>query len=169
MIIPAPSANKPWTMKVVNVQLQLNHRTIHPMLRPHPHTNPDFLPRGLQGYHIHPGGFRNCCLPMFSAASKVGLSWLFLLGIFQPVEIRFHGDDTGRAFEFLFPRLCCPLQKLFLRTFACGNVCKTFLVLTAVRRKHIITFLSLCPHLRCPNHSAWLTVRPERTVAVICS
>ena len=96
-------------------------------------------------------------------------SWLFLLGVFQPVEIRFHSDDPGSAFEFLFPRLCCPPQELFLCTFARGDVCKAFLVLAAVRRKHIITFLSLCPHFRCPDHSAWLTVRPERTVAVICS
>ena len=61
-----PSANKPWTMKAVNAQLQLNHRTIHPMLRPHPHTNPDFLPRGLQGYHI----IVNCNLPI-DALSKI--------------------------------------------------------------------------------------------------
>ena len=54
-----PSANKPRMLKALNVQLRLNHRTTHPMLRPHPHTNPDFLPRGLQGYHIHPGYFRN--------------------------------------------------------------------------------------------------------------
>ena len=46
---------------------------------------------------------------------------------------------------------------------------KAFLVLTAIRRKYIIAFLSLCPHLRCPDHSAWLTIWSERTVAVICS
>ena len=96
-------------------------------------------------------------------------SWLSLLGVLQPVEIHFHGDYPGRAFEFLFPSLCCPLQKLFLRTFARGDVCKAFLVLAAVCRKHIIAFLSLCPHLRCPDYSAWLTVGSERTVAVICS
>ena len=64
------------------------------------------------------------------------MPWPFLVGILQPVEIRFHGDDPRGTFEFLFPRLCCPLQKLFLRTFASGNVRKTFLVLTAVRRKY---------------------------------
>ena len=97
------------------------------------------------------------------------MPWLFLLGIFQPVEIHFHGDYPRGAFEFLFPRLCCPLQELFLRTLACGDVRKAFLVLAAVRRKHIITFLSLCPHFRCPDHSAWLTVGAERAVAVIRS
>ena len=93
----------------------------------------------------------------------------FLFGIFQPVEIRFHGDDPRGTFEFLFPRLCCPLQELFLCKFACSDMRKAFFVLTAVRRKYIVAFLSLCPHFRCPDHSAWLTVRPERTVAVVRS